>query len=95
MSTKPHVPESCANAATCACKNKPRLRYWNVRVLASDGRPGLVPWTFSVATTDRDTARSLARIHIKRHGFVVKQITSTRLGANQSLKGITLGTVPS
>jgi hypothetical protein len=58
-------------------------RFFTVQVLASDGRPGLVPWTFQIGTTDRDTARALARRHAKQHGFTVKQIVSTRLTSLQ------------
>lgn len=55
------------------------LKTYRVRVLASDGRPGAIPFTYHLDAESRDEAISIVRKRMRlAHGKVVKHVDFAR-----------------
>lgn len=58
-----------------------QLRMYHVRVLVSDGHPGLIPHNWHLPAGSRNEAISLVRERTRRRAMVVKHVDSARLVA--------------
>lgn len=59
------------------------LRKYHVRVLVSDGHPGLIPFNWHLPANSRDEAISIVRKRIRNRNMVVKYVDSARLAPVQ------------
>lgn len=54
-------------------------RMYHVRVLVSDGHPGLIPFNWHLPAETRNRAISTVRSRIRRRNMVVKHVDFARL----------------